>query len=566
MSNVSNNHPYIVVDSESYDFSESHKKPIPEGSALFTLTNIENLVKKYLSDPAAQEEIELDPEDLKDCMQQIKVGYDHKFEQLFWGTKATYRVVVLIYRIMNCLFTFIGSRIRFETEQVQIDKTLLRINNLLEAPTALPSEIVTDVQKKITEYLDFASMCQFALVNRDAYKLAASSMLSYALECGFEGEDPIKAKAFMMRLFKQVEIVQDEIDNLNLSVMRSNIEIHCRLITLFNQIPEKILKALKGLTTSEIFELLYLGLFFNIFGASLPDFEAFFCHVSKEGANASIINDEMCNKGSTILKLAIKEKTTGYLNLLLQYGIEPTATHLTSSLKAYRSPEIARILLNHQANINQEKRYLRMGYNSSSFEIRKVFYDYNLNYCFNDDPSHIGGRTVDLLARDCRFYAGRIFDLKYVLESATVKGARLGFNIEDHTATEFIELKPLSSNFTAFQHVFNIRRKKVQSETKDFSDIVFLLLEFGGDVGQALMFASALGHKDIVEKLLQKPKSCTPFQITLALWAACGAYQIQPLPDFSKNLDIINMLLDYGAEPDKVIVGKDKPGMILGGI
>ncbi|MBA3238414.1 MAG: hypothetical protein H0T62_08740 [Parachlamydiaceae bacterium] len=553
MDNLLNNPLYIVVDSETYDFNESTDKPILEGSALYTLNRIEDLIKKYLSDPVAQEEFEFDSEVIKERMQQIKGGYDQKFDQLCWGTKAVYRVVNLIYSMINCLFSFARISYRFETEQDLIDKTLLRIDNLLQAPTALPLQLVTDVQKSISGYLDFKSLCQFALVNRDAYKLAASSMLDYAREYGFQGEEPPEAKKFMIRLFDQ-EIGIWGVMYASSFFIDVDKEFLLKLPSFLFRDGELLQNLKSTLTTNEMFDLFSVV---NLYSKNdnndfkqFPQFWTFVYHAAKDWEKTAILDEEMSVKGARALRKAIEYGELGCVNLLLQHGIKPKAEHLTLSLQEGKNPEVVRLLLDHQASIGQEEEYIFKGLNSLSLEIRQAIYDFDLNYHFSK-----GYYLCDILATHCRYNIDRVVDLQHVLKSASKKGLSLGEQCDgEYLNDEKIfsdlaigEFKPLFKNTSALYHIFTHGNDPVtHSLREDILDAVLLLLKYGANKTVALCYASAYGHTRVVEKILEKFES---FKAVLPdlLWMACGGFQIPPLPDFSKNLGIVKLLLKYGA-------------------
>ncbi len=549
MDNVSNNRPYIVFDSETYACNESAEKPVPKGSALFTLNSIETFLKKYLNDPVAQHNIDFDSEALKDRMQQIKAGYDQKFEQLCWGTKAAYRVVDLIYSMINCLFSFARISYRFATEQDLIDKALLRIDHLLQPPTALPPELIADVQENIYEYLDFKSLCQFALVNRDAYKLAASSILANAKKFGFQEENPIQAKTFMLKLFHQ------ELRIWSIILAASFFEAHDKQFCLKFSFPYengKLLHNLKELTTNEMVKLISILNFSSYHFIEFSQFWTFISHVGKNW-EISPLEQSMLVKGSQALKNAVEYGEAKCVNLLLQHGIEPTAEHLTLSLQEGKNPKVVRLLLDHQAIIKKEEAYILEGLNSLSFEIRQVIYDFDLNYPFSK-----GYYLLDFLANHCRYESDidPVADLQHVLKSAAEKGISLGEQSDgEYLNDEKIfsdlaidEFKPLSKNTSAYYQIFTHGNDLfTHSLREDISDAVLLLLKYGANKNLALCYASAYGHTRVVEKILEKFESFNKAVLSRIFWLACGGFQILPLPDFRKNLCIVKLLLKYGA-------------------
>lgn len=602
---ISNSHSYLTVDIESYAFDEINEKPVPTGSALFTLQNIEEFLKKYLSDPVAQQKLEFDPEALKERIQQIKAGYDQKYEQLSWGIQGAFKVVELIYRMVNWLFSFISNTYRFETERVQVDKALMRIDNLFQPPIALPTQQIVEINDEILKLLDFSSLWQFTLVNRAAYRSATFLMLSYAFDCGFPRENPFEAKGFMLRLMAQMCAVAIFEGPRDLPIVDgSTVMDRSTISALALQIPEEVLKELKSAKTYQMLSLFSTKHFYvSRNGFKHPDLCTFFCHVSKDLAK---IPDSMRQMGYQALEYAICYNDARIVNLLLLKGIEPRAKHLTMSLdvgKDQSTPEIVRLLLANEVKRGKANAYSIQGIRSRSFEIRRVFYDFDLNYRFGKSCY-----LVDLLASLCRFEnsainlmssdegnsseelsqvedldeaegnsseelskvldevkptAERVLDLEYVLKLAMEKELTLSKIEKKLLATELNDFKPLSLNVSVLEHVFNLRNHSLDRQIckgmqvrEDFSDAVSLLLDYGADGNLALEYASAYGHQQIVEMIFKRSGVVNKDALTDLLWFACGAYRARPdqiQPDFSKNLEVIRLLLQCGAEPEVAV-------------
>ncbi len=277
----------VVIESNKFYIVETLEKQKKHGSAVHTLNKIVEIIEKKLEYAAAD--------------------HQDKYSKLSRET---------LVKILKQRSSEIANGYKLKTstlnpfnQKKQINMALERIENPISPSDALrlPKDLITEIFK----YLETPDIATFTQVNRDGRTRGAQALLKRAREFGYEGNDHVKAIAYIKALFKEVQ------------VFCSYGYVNRKYFSFDKQMTinsEKTLENLKNLTTEDIFSLFSNE---SIYSPSFQKLRKLFN--VKRGAIVKECSDHSKQRGNQALLLAAKNGEKGIVELLLQHGAEINA-------------------------------------------------------------------------------------------------------------------------------------------------------------------------------------------------------------------------------------------------